>query len=152
MCSVKAIQKKQCLTCGNEYSKKYYESAAVWTERKYCSVPCRKIWTVGISKDDPRLHKFLDSSKSTRFDSRDTLAEQNVNWKGEDASYVAKHMWVKYHFGKPQLCEHCGTTEKRMYHWANISREYKRDRSDWLRLCVPCHKKLDISNPRVTVV
>lgn len=65
-------------------------------------------------------------------------------WKGDQASYAAIHMWVRYHFGKPGHCENCGTTEKRMYHWANISREYKRERTDWLRLCVPCHKSHDI--------
>jgi hypothetical protein len=31
-----------------------------------------------------------------------------------------------------------------MYHWANISGTYERLREDWLRLCVPCHKKYDI--------
>ena len=60
-------------------------------------------------------------------------------------SYVAVHMWVAYHYGKPQKCENCFTTEKRMYHWANISRTYKRERSDWLRLCVPCHKRNDVT-------
>jgi hypothetical protein len=59
-------------------------------------------------------------------------------------AYVAVHMWVAYHFGKPQHCENCLTTAKRMYHWANISGTYRRERSDWLRLCVPCHKKHDI--------
>lgn len=53
-------------------------------------------------------------------------------------------MWARYHFGKPQKCENCGTTEKRMYHWANISGTYIRERSDWIRLCVPCHKQNDI--------
>ena len=32
---------------------------------------------------------------------------------------------------------------KKMYHWANISKSYKRNRNDWLRLCVPCHMKYD---------
>lgn len=64
--------------------------------------------------------------------------------KKEYKDYVAVHMWVRYHFGKPQHCENCGRTEKRMYHWANISGRYIRERSDWLRLCVPCHKQHDI--------
>jgi len=28
-----------------------------------------------------------------------------------------------------------------MIHWHNISGEYKRDVSDWIRLCAKCHKK-----------
>lgn len=70
--------------------------------------------------------------------------KENGMWKGDSASYYAKHIWMKTNFGKPQMCENCGTTERRMYHWANISGRYIRDRSDWLRLCVPCHKSHDI--------
>lgn len=72
------------------------------------------------------------------------MGNENGMWKGDQASYHAKHMWIAYHYGKPKKCENCGTTEDRMYHWANISREYRRERSDWLRLCVPCHKGNDI--------
>lgn len=70
--------------------------------------------------------------------------ENNGRWKGKDASYAAIHIWMKNTYGKPQKCEHCNTTEDRMYHWANISGTYQRDREDWLRLCVPCHKRNDI--------
>lgn len=69
--------------------------------------------------------------------------ENNGMWKGESASYAAKHIWVNTHWGKPKKCDHCNTEENRMYHWANISDEYKREREDWLRLCVPCHSKFD---------
>jgi hypothetical protein len=61
-----------------------------------------------------------------------------------DSEYTLVHLWMKITFGKPQKCEHCKTTEKRMYHWANISGTYLRQRDDWLRLCVPCHKKHDV--------
>ena len=70
--------------------------------------------------------------------------ENNGMWKGDSASYHAKHIWVRNHYGKPNLCENCLTTEKRMYHWANISGTHQRERSDWLRLCVPCHKRHDV--------
>jgi len=70
---------------------------------------------------------------------------KNGMWKGESASYAAKHIWVNNTFGRPQSCENCKTTEDRMYHWANISGTYKRERDDWLRLCVPCHKRNDIN-------
>lgn len=68
----------------------------------------------------------------------------DLSTKQKLSTYTASHMWMRYHFGKPQHCEHCNTTEKRMYHWANVSGTYARDRSDWLRLCVPCHKSYDI--------
>lgn len=70
--------------------------------------------------------------------------QENGMWKGERASYAAVHIWVNNHFGRPQKCESCNTTENRMYHWANLSGTYSRERSDWLRLCVPCHKGNDV--------
>jgi hypothetical protein len=74
---------------------------------------------------------------------RKLLGENHLLYKGEEASYVAKHEWVRQRLGKPQKCEHCGTTEKRMYHWANLSGEYRRELSDWVRLCVSCHHLMD---------
>jgi hypothetical protein len=68
----------------------------------------------------------------------------SIGIKPNTSAYAAAHMWAAYNFGKPQECENCHTTEKRMYHWANISKKYLHDREDWLRLCVPCHKNHDI--------
>lgn len=53
--------------------------------------------------------------------------------------YMAVHHWVKYHLGTPKLCDACGSTTAKRYDWANISGEYKRDLSDWRRLCRFCH-------------
>lgn len=70
---------------------------------------------------------------------------KNNNWKGQDVSYRNLHRWVERWLGKPDSCEHCETTGLigRKIHWANKSREYKRELSDWIRLCVPCHKAYD---------
>jgi hypothetical protein len=63
-------------------------------------------------------------------------------WKGDDASYAAKHMWVGKHFGKAERCEidpsHTGRFE-----WSNISGKYLRQRSDWRQLCASCHRIVD---------
>lgn len=59
-------------------------------------------------------------------------------------AYVDVHKWISRVAGKPKFCNHCLTKEDRMYHWANISKNYYRDVSDWVRLCVPCHKKYDL--------
>ncbi len=71
--------------------------------------------------------------------------ESHWQWKGDNASYRAKHIWVEKRLGKPHYCEHCKRSDlkHRSYHWANISGEYKRDVKDWLRLCVTCHKHYD---------
>lgn len=65
-------------------------------------------------------------------------------WKGENADYHTKHKWVNRKLGRPQKCELCETINAKRYEWANISKEYKRDLADYIRLCVPCHKAYDL--------
>ena len=60
---------------------------------------------------------------------------------GASTEYRLLHYWVEKQLGKPLRCDECGATEKRRYHWANVSGEYKRELSDWRRLCVPCHAR-----------
>lgn len=66
-------------------------------------------------------------------------------WKGAEASYVAKHMWLYKHYGKASSCENkvCAFKNPKRYEWANISKTYKRDRSDYIQLCPSCHRKFD---------
>lgn len=69
--------------------------------------------------------------------------ENHFAWKGDNVGYDALHDWVANKLGRPQRCEHCKNTTKKRYEWANISKEYKRDLSDWIRLCKSCHNKFD---------
>lgn len=64
-------------------------------------------------------------------------------WKGNDVGMGALHKWVERNRGKPNQCEHCTTTDANRYEWANISGQYKRDLSDWVRLCKKCHIAFD---------
>lgn len=54
-------------------------------------------------------------------------------------TYESAHVWIKRKLGKPNDCENCGTKTAKTYDWANISGDYKRDISDWKRLCRSCH-------------
>lgn len=67
------------------------------------------------------------------------------NFKGSAANYHAVHHWVNNHLGKPDTCQHCGKSKLngRQIQWANKSHLYKRELTDWIRLCVSCHKKYD---------
>jgi hypothetical protein len=52
-------------------------------------------------------------------------------WKGGEASYVAKHMWITKHYAhEKNICEHCDKTNEEVsrLEWANVSGEYKRER------------------------
>lgn len=70
--------------------------------------------------------------------------EQHPLWKGVKVGYPALHRWVQLHRGKPQECEHCGTTDaSKIYEWANIDGLYARNLDDFIRLCRSCHRKHD---------
>ena len=74
----------------------------------------------------------------------ETSGSNNVNYK-EQIKYGSVHDWVRYNYGTPKECEQCGFKSDNTYqfNWANISKEYKRDREDWLRLCRKCHHEYD---------
>lgn len=74
------------------------------------------------------------------------LGEANNNWKGDKVGYLALHTWVQRTLGKPDTCKQCKATGLKGHgiHWANLSQEYKRDVSDWVRLCAWCHKQYDL--------
>jgi hypothetical protein len=76
------------------------------------------------------------------------IDEKASNWKGDKVGYQALHTWVRKKLGKPSLCSYCNFTSdnNRQFHWANISHEYKRDLTDWIRLCVSCHRNYDYGN------
>ena len=74
--------------------------------------------------------------------------ENSYNWKGDKVGYRQLHAWVSKQLGTPKRCAFCKSKEKVRYHWANISKMYKRILSDWVRLCVSCHKKFDLKNRR----
>lgn len=64
-------------------------------------------------------------------------------WKGDRAGYHAVHLWLTKHFSKGRICEGCNTMSASRLEWANISGEYKRERSDYKVLCPRCHRLLD---------
>lgn len=94
--------------------------------RKYCSIYC-----------------YRESIKGTKRPSMQN--ENNPNWKGDKVGYWGVHKWVQKELGNPMRCDKCERKDLsyRQYNWANISRKYKRDLSDWIRLCAKCHVHYD---------
>lgn len=129
--------KQNCKQCG-----KYYEKAAKF----FCSVHCSDINTERLNKikiANPKGH--CKNTGRTHFKKGDHLNELSFNWKGDEVGKVPLHLWVIRRLGKPTKCEFCGkdNLSGHKIHWANKSRTYKRDITDWIRLCVSCHKKYD---------
>jgi len=71
--------------------------------------------------------------------------EKNHAWVGDRVSYKGLHDWVNKNWGKPDTCEHCGSSGlSGMYiNWASKEGNYTRNREDWLRLCKSCHNTRD---------
>lgn len=137
--------KRICQTCGKEFIA--LDSPTRKGRGKNCSMPCyRKSrkggpawnkgkpapWAIGntfrLGKSNPNPHKMF--------------ADVNHKWKGGKVGYRALHYWVERKLGKPKKCEFC-LVEKAKFHWANKSGDYLRNVSDWIRLCVKCHRKYD---------
>jgi len=87
--------------------------------------------------------KNLDELHRRRKGSRcpQVAGQNNAGWKGDAVGYHALHAWVRRWLGAPRKCSACGDEAARRYEWANISGEYRRDLSDWRRLCASCHRK-----------
>lgn len=58
---------------------------------------------------------------------------------GTTSEYRAIHYWVERRLGCPRKCNNCNSTDAKKYEWANISGGYKKEMSDWERLCTSCH-------------
>lgn len=132
--SMKTRIESDCLNCKKPVrGKKYCSQACYWTTLKgkkpiaATQIP-RKPWNKGTS------------AKS---------GDELPNWLEKKVSYKTLHTWVTRKLGKPSLCQTCGATEG-VFEWSNISREYKRDLSDWQRLCKSCHNKYDKRLKRAT--
>ena len=76
--------------------------------------------------------------------------KKNGNWKGKGVGYFALHSWIRRMLGKVVKCDFCGKekTTPKSIQWANKSHKYKRNLTDWISLCVKCHKKYDIDYRR----
>lgn len=80
---------------------------------------------------------------------------ESPNWRGNEVGRAALHNWVERNLGKPRQCAKCKRTDCNKFEWANISRKYKRNLKDWIRLCKRCHIIFDGSKnyknyPRLT--
>lgn len=137
-----------CLHCGFNFLSPL--TRVIKGRGRYCSSSCVSKATIispnGMStramrgeftdvyrKNISRIHKkwAKDETKHPR-------------WKAIGVGYGALHQWVGKHLGNPKRCEICGLSDpRRKYYWANKSKLYKRDLTDWLRLCCPCHRRYD---------
>ena len=70
--------------------------------------------------------------------------ENHPQWKGDNASYYAIHIWVNNHKSKPDFCDICG--ENKILELSNKDHKYRRNIEDYQYLCRKCHGKFDRDN------
>jgi hypothetical protein len=71
------------------------------------------------------------------------VGEASPHWTGMEAGYNAKHKWISRYAGKATRCSFDPNHAGPRFEWANVSGEYKREISDYMQLCVRCHRKFD---------
>lgn len=72
------------------------------------------------------------------------IGDRNINWKGDRVTYSPLHKWVRRCLGNLKECVYCGNTgETGKIELASISHKAKRDLTDYIPLCVKCHREYD---------
>lgn len=65
--------------------------------------------------------------------------ESHWLWAGDKVTYRTLHKWVERWLGKANHCSNDISHQSTRFHWANISKEYKRELSDWKQMCPSCN-------------
>jgi len=112
---------------------------------RFCSQVCKGRFEVSAKPTFRRAGPAWNSGTTGLLPS----GGAHANWKGDAVGYSSLHAWLYRHFGKAAICERCGSTVR--VEWANRSGQYLRDRSDWLTLCRPCHRRYDIETGQLGV-
>jgi hypothetical protein len=140
--------------CGNYFyaNKKRLRYA----NSKYCSSACQKI--ASRVERIERICGFCEKSFyitrkainhgegkycSRRCSGKNKKMDDSNNWRGDNAGYVGKHLWIKNNFGKAHKCEMCHSLNEKKYEWASIGHTYIRNINDWIQLCSSCHRIFD---------
>src|SRR3990167_6184320 len=114
-------------------------------------------WNKGLTIADPRVKKNLEQSrKSLKFGFKRGLVpfykgkinpnmrdERHPAWKGDEVTIDALHLWMRRRLPKANYCVRDPNHKATIFHWANISHEYKRDVKYFMQLCPTCHSAYD---------
>lgn len=131
-----------CIVCYKEKDVRPYRKSTF----RYCSTRCKHKdmenktpWNKGITYTVEQKKRLNLTGLSLGRKHN----EENQNWKGEFASYSALHYWIYRRLGKASYCTFDISHISTRYHWANISKEYRRDIKDFMSLCPSCHYYYD---------
>ena len=124
----------------------------LYLQRKQNGMQGKEPWNKGKSMEAyphagfQKGHQVFAGSEKTQFQKGQGINEENVNWRGDLVGSTAIHTWVKRRLGTASKCEVCLTPSAKLYVWANLSHEYKRELNDWKQMCHSCHMHFDRLN------
>lgn len=163
---------KKCLICNKTFDRPLrspnYPFKISWyayKKRKFCSKKCKNKYQSQILKGDKNSQWKGGKKRFKCIDCGENICREGRRcrncWKifkkthfirmKEEVGYTYLHKAIEREYGIPKQCEKCGKkisytgkkVKHRNIHWANKSGEYRRDRDDWIGLCVSCHRKYD---------
>ena len=131
-CRVLPLEEKSCSTCSSLFVSPV--RGKLRNTAKFCSHDCYAQSKLGA----------VPWNRGRRYKNPKLTGQNAHNWSGDLVGYRGVHRWMIRTFGTPDTCEFCEkkATGIRMQ-WANLTSLYLRDRNDWLRLCVKCHRFYD---------
>ena len=98
---------------------------------------------------DKKIDRHTKNNRCRSCYFKQMSGENNPDWKGDSVGYRGIHKWIQAQLGKATKCMIDSTHKSTRYHWANISKEYKRDFNDWMQMCPSCNL-LDTVGRRVS--
>lgn len=137
-------------------------------ERRFkCICDCSNVTTVNLSNlrngntKSCGCLKNLPPTEEVRLKIQKThrqIVDSGLSklFKGDKASYAAKHIYLKNRYGRAQKCQQKGCKYPRLnskgicmdkpkrYEWANITGVYTHRREDYVQLCPSCHRRFDL--------
>jgi hypothetical protein len=129
----------KCYGCG----KTLMRSPSKVHPRNFCNRSC-----YADIRDKEIIIKGINTRLTGKENFKKTfpINEKHQGWKGDNVGYRGLHMWLKRRLGKPTKCYKCGKEDARPRYiqWANIDGQYSRVLSDYVPMCVSCHKYHDI--------
>ncbi len=119
--------------CGNEF---YVQGFRINDSKrgKFCSIQCYRKASIGIRK-----------SILTEFKKGDNLGENHPFWT-KNVKYYPLHSWILRSWGKASEC--INGHDALRYEWANMTGIYDRNKENWRQMCISCHRKEDLHNPK----
>lgn len=147
------IGASKCIDCGDE--------SIIRRNGGRCR-RCYKKYSIGrthimVNKRPVNFPECLDCRKKLRYGHKRckpcywkfNTGTNHYMWKKEGLSYKHLHKYIRKTLGKPTICSSCKKSFPIRYiHWANKSGNYLKNLSDWINLCVKCHRRYDLNKSK----